>query len=444
MNITERDLKHIWHPCSQMKDYETFPPLHVKRAEGVYIELVNNHRIIDAISSWWCKPLGHAHPRLKAALFKQAERFEHVLLANTTNDVIVELSEKLTSLIPSLSKVFYASDGSSAVEIAIKMSLHARRLMNQKNKKRFLSLQNGYHGETIMTLAVSDMGIYKKPYEALCVKTHLVENLPYVSGRTDPLWFDAKSAFDACIKKLTPLADTLSALIVEPIVQGSSGMLIYSQDFLRRLSAWCNQHDIHVIADEIMTGFGRTGKMLACEHAGIEPDFLCLSKGLTAGWLPMSAVLTSNKIYDLFYDDYNTDKAFMHSHTHTGNALCAAVALEAFSIYEEENIAGKALALETLMRAHFETISKITGAITNIRSIGGITACDLLPVKNQPRLGFAIYQEAIKQGALLRPLGNTLYWFPPLTITKNELAQLADMTELAIVKSLYSNSSFGL
>ncbi len=437
MTIHTRDQNVFWHPCSQMKDYETFKPLNIKSAKGALIETESGQHLIDAISSWWCKPLGHGHPRLKQALIKQADKFEHVIAANTTHETIVALSEKCAALTDSLDKVFYASDGSCAIEIAIKMSLHSRINRGQKTKKRFVSLENSYHGETIMTLAVSDTGLYKKPYASLYPKTHVLHNIPYVSSSEDTEWHDAKRAFKKTIRKIAPIAHTLSGIVIEPILQGAGGMKIYSQDFLRLLRVWCDEHDIHLIADEIMTGFGRTGKMLACEHAGIEPDFLCLGKGLTAGWLPMSAVVTSNEIYEQFYDDYRTGKAFMHSHTHTGNALCAAIALEAFSVYDDENIPHKAAQLEKDMRAHFGTIAKITDAITNVRAIGGMAACDLKPIIGHPRLGYEIYQEAVKLGALLRPLGNTLYWLPPLNISKDELAQLAEITERAIVNTLH-------
>jgi adenosylmethionine-8-amino-7-oxononanoate aminotransferase len=299
-----------------------------------------------------------------------------------------------------------------------------------------MSLRNGYHGETIMTLAVSDLGLYKKPFEKLCPKTSFIDSIPYVDGRSDPAWTDSERAFKKVKKQLAPVADKLSAIVVEPILQAAGGMKIYSADFLRRLREWCTEHDVHLIADEIMTSFGRTGKMLACEHAGIEPDFLCLGKGLTAGWLPMSATLTSSDMYRLFYDDYETGKAFMHSHTHTGNALAVAIALENLKVFNDENILSKAAALETTMQRHMGTIAKMTDAITNIRAIGGVVAADLKPIKEHPRLGYAVYLEAVKQGALLRPLGNTLYWTPPINTTADELAQLADITETAIHRTL--------
>jgi adenosylmethionine-8-amino-7-oxononanoate aminotransferase len=273
--MISQDLDHIWYPCSQMKDYEKFSPLHVSRAKGSYIELSDGKKIIDAISSWWCKSLGHQHPRLKKALLTQLEAFEHVILANTTNQTIINLSKKLAGLTPDLNKIFYAGDGSCAVEIALKMSLHTRHLQGKTKKTTFISLENSYHGETLGALSVSDVGLYRNPYKALLFDTTFIASIPYVSGIQDPLWSDCTSYWQDIEKNLEKYCETTCAFIIEPIVQGAGGMKIYSQDFLKKLRQWTYHHDIHLIADECMTGIGRTGKMLACEHAGITPDFLC-------------------------------------------------------------------------------------------------------------------------------------------------------------------------
>ncbi len=430
--LIARDLQHIWHPCSQMKDYELFKPLIIKSARGSYIELEDGRHLIDAISSWWCKSLGHGHPRLQKALLKQMERFEHVLLANTTHEVIVELSERLSNLSPRLRRVHYAADGSSAVEIAIKMSLHSRRLQGQPKRREFMSLSHAYHGETCTTLALSDVGIYREPYEALLPKTHFLRGLPYVSGEEDPLWKDCSEYWPTLEAQLNPLANTLSAILVEPIVQGAGGMLIYSPDCLKRLRAWTQAHDIHLIADEIMTGFGRTGLNLACEHAQIEPDFLCLSKGLTSGWLPLSATLTSDAMYALFYDDYERGKSFLHSHTHSGNALAAAVALECLKVIEEENILAEVQNNAPYLRSLMQEVADETKQLKNIRSLGAIVAADLIVDNPKERRGFAVYQKAVALGALLRPLGNTLYWLPPLNTDRETLRALQNITIQAI------------
>ena len=338
VELQKESLKHIWYPCSQMKDYEQFKPLVVKSAQGSYIELADGTKILDAISSWWCKSLGHNHPRLKGAMIDQMEKFEHVIFANTTHELIVNLSQRLTNLMTGLSKVFYAGDGSCAVEIAMKMSLHSRYINSDAKRNRFITLKNSYHGETIGALSVSDIGLYKNPYSSILFKPYVIDKIPYVQSIHDPLWDNCSEEWDKLEKSLEKYIDSSTALIVEPIVQGAGGMKIYSKDFLNRLATWAKKHDIHLIADEIMTGIGRTGKMLACEHAGIQPDFICLAKGLTSGWLPFSAVLTTEDIYNKFYDNFSSGKAFLHSHTYSGNALGSCLALETLNIIQEEQL----------------------------------------------------------------------------------------------------------
>ncbi len=429
------DLLHNWHPAMQMKDLAQLKPQVVRSAKGALIELADGRVLIDAISSWWCKSLGHAHPRLQSALLDQMQRFEHVIFDCTTHEVIVELAQRLAKLSPSLNHVMYACDGSSAVEIAIKMSLHSRELMNQTKRTQFMALSAAYHGETCGALAMTADPIYRKPYQTLLAKTHFLNNIPYVSGKSDPLWQDCSAVWPEIEAQLNPLAHSLTAILVEPIVQGAAGMRIYSADFLKRLRAWTKQYDVHLIADEIMTGLGRTGQWLACDHAQIEPDFLCLAKGLTGGFLPLSVTLMSDKIYDLFYDDYESGKSFLHSHTHSGNALACAVALETLKILEEEKILDQVQMQETYLLQLFQSVAFETKQLSNIRSIGGIVAGDLKVEHPKQRRGFALYQQALQQGALLRPIGNTLYWLPPLNIDHQTLETLRDITVQAIEAS---------
>lgn len=429
------DLKHLWHPGSQMKDYENFPPLVVTKAQGSYFELADGRKIIDANSSWWCKILGHNHSRLKAALLKQVEQFEHVILANTTNQTIAQLSAELAQLAPSLNKVFYASDGACAVEIALKMSLHARRVQGEMKRVHFISLTNSYHGETVGAMSVSDLGIYRDAYQPLLFNTHFLSSIPYVNNTQDPLWLDCEDAWFAIEQSLQPYRETAIAVIVEPIVQGAGNMGIYSQDLLKRLRVWTQTHGVYLIADEIVTGFGRTGKMLACEHSGIEPDFLCLGKGLTGGWAPLSAVVTRDDIYQLFYADYSEGKTFVHSHTFSGNALAAAIALEVMQIFKEENMCEKALALEQLMANKMQEISEDTRLLKNVRHIGAIVAADLVCPDNQ-RCGFEVYKKAVELGAMVRAMGNTIYWFPPLNVEEETINKLAEITRDAVLECL--------
>ena len=431
-DIYTQDMHHIWHPCSQMKDYESFKPLNIKKAYGSYIELSNGQKIIDAISSWWCKSLGHNHPQLKDALKRQLERFEHVIFANTTYQTIVELSQRLATFLPGLNKVFYAGDGSCSVEIAMKMSLHSRIIQGDKKRKKFMALKNGYHGETVGALSVSDVGLYRSPYSTMLFKPYFIDSIPYVLNTKAPEWNDCSVQWDQIEHMLKSHTKTTTAVLVEPIVQGASGMKIYSRDFLTRLHRWAKNNNIHLIADEIMTGMGRTGKKLACEHAGIIPDFICLSKGLTSGWLPFSVVLTNDEIYELFYDDYQTGKAFLHSHTYSGNALAASVALATLNIFDKEKLCQRACELGKLMLEKMHQIAKETGQLENVRGIGALVAADLISKPKQYRLGYKIYQEAIKQGVLLRPIENTLYWLPPLNIDFDLIDVLKEKTIKAI------------
>ncbi len=431
-DMIQLDLAHNWHPCSQMKDFEAFPPLLIKRAQGPYIELQDGRHILDAISSWWCKSLGHGHPVLKAALREQLEAFEHVMFGNTTHEHIALLSQKLARLTPHLDRVFYACDGSSAVEIALKMSLHAQQIQGQVRRTRFMGLENAYHGETALAMSVSDLGIYREPYAAILQDYPALKNIPYVASEQDPLWEDCAAIWPEIEAQLQPHAETLSALIVEPIVQGAAGMRIYSKDFLKRLRAWTAQHSIHLIADEIMTGFYRTGPALACDHAGIEADFVCLGKGLSGGFLPLSAVLTSSATYALFYDDFASGKSFLHSHTHSGNALAVSVALVAFdlmaSLHQSQHIAKLAQALAKNMQA----IADETSYLSEVRHIGVIAAANLRNPKNIPRVGRELAIQAIQAGVLLRPIGEALYWLPPLNLDLDGATDLKHRTTHAL------------
>jgi adenosylmethionine-8-amino-7-oxononanoate aminotransferase len=417
-----------------MKDYEAFPPLEVVSAQGSRLILKNGSTLIDATSSWWCKTLGHGHPRLREALFRQAGRFEHVISANTANETLVGLSEQLSALCPPLDRVFYAGDGSSAVEIALKMSLHAQRIRGKGKRTKFLALQNGYHGESGLALAVGDLGLYREPYAAVLPDPVIVGGLPYVSGPSDPLWNDCGALWPSIERALDENKDTAAALIVEPVLQGAGGMRLYSPDLLRRLRAWTARHGVILISDEILTGFWRTGKILAVHHAGVVPDLLCLSKGLTAGWMPFSATLVSPELYELFYSDYGNGRDFLHSNTYSGNALGAAVAREALSIYTEPGFGAEVEGLSARLQVVWAQVVTATGALENVRALGGMVAADLkLPDSLRgARAGFEVFREAVARGALLRPLGNTVYWLPPLNTPSADLDQLAGITAESI------------
>lgn len=431
--IIERDLKHIWHPCSQMKEFEKYPPFVVHRAQGSHL-YTDRGPVIDAISSWWCKSLGHGHPAVISAIQSQLTRFEHVIGANSTHALIVELAEELHA-ISGKQHVFFASDGSSAVEIAMKLAIHAMSLKGTPERRDFIALQHGYHGETLGTLSISDVGIFKTPFNGFGVDCHILNHIPYVSGQNDPLWQACGQDWEKTLKQLEAVKHQSCAIILEPIVQGAGGMRCYSADFLTQLRHWASTNGIYFIADEIMTGMGRTGQWLACDHAGVQADMSCLSKGLTSGSLPLSCVLIDHDIYSLFYDDMETGKSFLHSHTYSGNALAVSAALATIRTMRAEHINQQAIELGHNMTRYLTEIAKETGVLSQVRSVGAFVAADLIH-SEQHRLGHHIAQTALNKGALLRPIGNTLYWLPPLTTDSNTLERLAQITQDTI-KTVY-------
>ncbi|MDD2567714.1 MAG: aminotransferase class III-fold pyridoxal phosphate-dependent enzyme, partial [Thiovulaceae bacterium] len=279
-----RDLEVVWHPCTQMKDHEVFPLTPIKKGEGVYLEDFEGKRYIDAVSSWWVNLFGHANPYINQKIKEQLESLEHVILAGFTHEGVVRLSERLVALTPeNLDKCFYADNGSSAIEVALKMSYHAH-LNDGKRKELFVSLTNSYHGETIGALSVGDVQLYKETYEPLLIRSI---QTPVPKDATKEAAEEAALAFE---KLCAERAEEISAIILEPLVQGAGGMYIYHAHFLVRMREICDRYALHMIADEVMVGFGRTGKLFACEHAKIAPDFMVLSKGLTGGYLPLSVV----------------------------------------------------------------------------------------------------------------------------------------------------------
>lgn len=444
VNVKEliaRNLNHVWHPCSQMKDFEQYPPLVINSAKDCYL-YTNEGKLIDAISSWWCKSLGHGHPAVLGAIQEQMSKFEHVIGANTTHAALVELAEELAQ-ITGKQHVFFASDGSSAVEIAMKLAIHGAQIKGYKNRKDFIALKNGYHGETLATMSVSDLGIYKAPYESLSLTCHFIENIPYVSGVTDPLWTNSEACWSRVEHHLDSVSEHACAIILEPIIQGAGGMLLYSADFLKKLAAWAKKRDIFLIADEIMTGLGRTGEWLASHHAGIEPDMICLSKGLTSGSIPLSCVMIDNSIHDLFYDDYQSGNSFLHSHTYSGNPLAVCAALATVRTMKREEIITQSKALGKTMLEHLTSVAVNSNKLENVRGIGAVVAADLI-YDGHARLGKEIAQHALKYGALLRPIGNTLYWLPPLNTKIEIIGQLAEITLNSIeaaYKKVHQNAS---
>ncbi|WP_456485378.1 adenosylmethionine--8-amino-7-oxononanoate transaminase [Hydrogenimonas sp.] len=426
--MIQRDLAHIWHPCTQMKDHESLPLVPVKRAEGVWLEDFEGNRYIDGISSWWVNLFGHANPYISAKLTEQASTLEHVLLAGFTHEPAVTLAERLCEIAPGdLNKVFFADNGSSAVEVALKMSYHAH-LNNGKDRPLFLSLTNSYHGETIGALSVGDVELYKKTYEQILIRS---VQTPVPKDRT---YEAAEEAAEQLENILKTLSTRISALIVEPLVQCAGSMHMYHPHYLVRARELCKRYDIHLIADEIAVGFGRTGTMFACEQAGVSPDFLCLSKGLTGGYMPLAVVVTTDEMYKRFYCDYLEYKAFLHSHSYTGNPLGCSCANAVLDIFERDDVIvsnrEKAEWMHEMIKP-FETLS----CVKEVRQTGMIAAVELEGFAPKDRVNLEIFQYCLKRGVFVRPLGSVLYFMPPYIISYEEMKQLIE-TAYEAVKSL--------
>ncbi len=430
IDYKREDLKYIWHPCSQMKDYETLAPIVIEKGQGIDLIDIEGKTYKDVVSSWWCNLLGHCNPDISNNVKKQLDELEHVIFANFSNKRIIELSVKLSKILPSrLEKFNYCDNGSSAVEMAMKMAFQYYQQTGKPKKIKFMALTEGYHGETIGALSAGACDLYTKIYKPIlmdiihikapdCYHCHFGKNRDNCNCECFCYAQESfeKHAIETC------------AILIEPLLQGSAGMRIYPPLYLKKLRELCDKYDVLLIADEIATGFYRTGKYFACNHADISPDIMCLSKGLTGGYMPFALVATTNKIYNAFYDDYNTHKAFMHSHTYAGNPLGASCALSVLDIFEKGEIQKHLKEVtpyfNNLIKEKFLNLEN-TG---EVRSIGLINAIELVKdAKNKIhfnsklRLGYQIYKKALKKGVLLRPLGDVIYFNPPLIIDKKDM-----------------------
>ena len=433
--LASRDLSVLWHPCSQMKDHEKSPLIPIKKGQGVWLEDFDGNRYLDAISSWWVNLFGHANPYINAALKDQLDSLEHVIFAGFTHESAIKLAEQLVDLSPvGLDRCFYADNGSAAVEVALKMSFHYWRNKGQSQKTKFITLENSYHGETLGALAVGNVALYKETYAPLLMDVITVPGPDCYNREDGESWADYSTRRFALMEAtLEQHAGECCAVIIEPLVQCAGSMRMYDPAYLSLLRAACDKYQVHLIADEIAVGFGRTGTLFACEQAAITPDFMCLSKGLTGGYLPLSAVLTTDNIYQAFYDDYQNLTAFLHSHSYTGNALACRAGLATLEIFQQQPIIenNKQLAV---------TLSKVAARfhehpnVAEVRQTGLILAIELVKNKQtrepfpwQERRGQKVYQYALSKGVLLRPLGNVIYFMPPYIITAEQLELLADV-----------------
>ena len=399
-----------------MKQHENLPLLPIASGQGVWLTDFEGKRYLDGVSSWWVNLFGHNEPRIKAAITLQLDQLEHVMLAGFTHQPVVELSEKLGQL-TGLGHCFYASDGASATEIALKMSFHYWRNVGKSEKTQFLSLQNSYHGETIGALSVTDVAIFKDTYAPL-LKSSV--QMPSPDARLAEPGEDSQSFALRAAQKLEDYVSQhhaqIAAFIVEPLVQCAAGMAMYHPVYLSCAREICDQYNIHLIADEIAVGFGRTGTLFACEQANIKPDFMCLSKGITGGYLPLSVTLTTDKIYQAFYDD-SVARGFLHSHSYTGNALACSAALATLSIFEQDQVLEKNQQTENYLHQQLNTWQDMP--IEHLRHQGMIWAFDVQTSNSQFQQDF--YREAIARGFLLRPIGNTVYFMPPYVISHDEI-----------------------
>ena len=411
-NLAMLDLAHIWHPCTQMKDHEKLPIIPIKRAKGIYLYDFNDKSYIDCVSSWWVNLFGHCNDYINTAVKSQLDNLEHVILAGFSHEPIINLSKRLCDMLPQpLNKCFYADNGSSAIEVALKMSFHYFRNLNI-NRNLFLSLTNSYHGETIGTLSVGDVALYKETYAPL-----LLESLRTEVPETQ--FGDYSHALESLEKILKEYGDRICAFILEPLIQCAGNMHMYNKDYIKDSIALCRKYGIQIIFDEIAVGFGRTGSMFALEQCGVVPDYLCLSKGISGGYMPLSVVITSDSIYDVFYAPYSTYKAFLHSHSYTGNTLACAAANAVLDIFQQENIIEKNKQLSLFMKKEFE-ILKDSSKVVNMRICGMVIAFDVITDKERPNI--FIFEEGLKRGLLLRPLGNTIYFMPPYVITQDSIS----------------------
>ena len=436
MDWQNEDLKYIWHPCSQMKDYETFPPIVIENGEGINLYDIDGKCYKDVISSWWCNLLGHCNTRINQAVKSQIDKLEHVIFANFTHKPVITLCQELMKVLPKgLCKFNFADNGSSSIEMALKMSFQYHYQTGNKQKKRFMALSDAYHGETLAALAMGGVDLYSELYKPILMDVIRIEapdcfRCPWGKCRENC----SAECFCNAEEQFEKYGNETAAIIVEPLLQGSAGMKIYPPIYLKKLRKLCDKYNVHLIADEIATGYGRTGKMFACDHAEISPDIMCLSKGLTGGYMPMAIAITTQEIYDAFYDDYLKGKAFMHSHTYAGNPLACSAAVEVLKILSEEKIIEKANEkakyFNKIIREKFLPLKNVG----EVLSIGLINAIELVknretkePLDYKNRTGYQIYKKALERGVILRPLGDIIYFNPPLIIEEKDMDYVTDV-----------------
>ncbi len=438
--LIKKDVQYVWHPDTQMKEYETESPIIIEKGKGIYVWDVEGNKYIDAIASWWVNTLGHSHPRLNKALCEQVEKIEHVLLAGFSHIPAIELAEELVKLTNNdLKKVFYSDNGSTATEVALKMAYQYCVQTGNPGKTKFVALEQSYHGDTLGAVSVGGVDIFSKVFKPLLFDIFQAKS-PYCYRC--PLGLDNKTCSIECINSVEEIFEKhhqeIAAMIVEPLVQGACGMRMYPAEYLKKLRALCDKYEIILIDDEVAMGFGRTGKMFAYEHAQITPDIVCLAKGITAGYLPLAVTMTTEKIFNAFYDDYEKYKAFYHGHSFTGNPLAASIALENLKIFKEENIIDRLQPKIEHFQKELDRLKELKH-VGDVRYTGMVAAVELVKNKESKetfdsslRIGKKVYKEALKLGAILRPLGHIIYFIPPYVITDEEIIALVEIAYKSI------------
>lgn len=425
----KKDLKYIWHPFTQMKDCRVSPPILIEKAQGIKLYDDKGNCYYDTISSWWCNVHGHNHPKIQKAVKKQLGLLDHVLFAGFTHKPAIRLAQELISLTPSnLTKVFFSDNGSTSVETALKISLQYWHNIGKKEKTKFVGLDYAYHGDTVGAMSVSGVGLFNRVFTPLLFSSFKVPS-PYCYRC--PL--DRKREFCNidCIEKMEAVLKKhhreISALILEPLVLAAGGMIIYPADYLRKAAVLAKEYHVHLILDEVATGFGRTGKMFACEYADVKPDFMCLSKGITSGTLPLGVTLTTEKIYKAFYDDYEKNKTFYHGHTYTANPIACSAALASLAVFKENKPLEKVKKVINFFHRELDKFREFD-FVGDVRCIGLIGAIELVrnkktkePFSFKERIGFKVYQRGLKEKIILRPLGNVSYLYLPLCVKKQDI-----------------------
>lgn len=432
--LQEKDLQYVFHPCAQMKDFEENPPLIITKGEGLYLFDETGKKYMDCISSWWVNLFGHANPRINEVITKQINTLEHVIFASFGHEPAIDLCEHLVEVLPKgIEKFLFADNGSSCIEMALKLSFQYHLQTGNPQKTKFISLENAYHGETIGALGVGDVDIFTKTYRPLIQEGRKVR-VPYIDSTMPEKEFQIYE--QECIAELENLIRTnhreIACMIVEPMVQGAAGMKMYSASYLKKVRELTKEYNIHLIDDEIAMGFGRTGKMFACEHAGITPDIMCLAKGLSSGYYPIALVCITSDIFNAFYAEYQEGKSFLHSHTYSGNPLGCRIALEILKIFKEENIMSmvekKGNFLTEKMKSYFHQKEYVK----SYRHLGMIGAIELKEIEGVERVGRKIAALALEKGVLIRPIGNTVYFMPPYIITEDEIETMLKVCEESI------------